>query len=237
MSTVRIGRDDFKPSKHTHDDYRAPGSLHPSHERRQRIAVPAIPDLRFEHTYLRNVRKHVHVERVKTHSHDKAEVQDLSPGAEVVHVAWGNVLWITFKEQLISPLIQGLLWCVCLLRHLPHTAHYNVLDSGVPCGGTSYLLQPSLARTSAHGGSAETHWLRGVGETGRRSTVLGVWCFQSQRRGAITCIYMLTPELEKRIKTGSEFGLQHLSKTRTSSKFISITSLSEFMSSFSDCAI
>lgn len=125
MSTVRIGRDDFKPPQHPYDDHRAPGGLHSSHKRRQRIAVPAIPDLRFEHTYLRNVRKHVHVERVKAHIHEKAEVQAYPPGAEVVHVAWGNVLWITFKEQVISPLIQGLLWGALRWYLIPSAAIFG----------------------------------------------------------------------------------------------------------------
>jgi hypothetical protein len=45
-----------------------------------------IPDLRFEPTYLA-----------------KLEVAD--PG-------WQSVVWVTVRDQVLSPLIQGALWCV-----------------------------------------------------------------------------------------------------------------------------
>ena len=39
-------------------------------------------------------------------------------GGEVVHVQWGRILWITTRDQILSPLLQGALWCVSLARPL-----------------------------------------------------------------------------------------------------------------------
>ena len=61
------------------------------------IPAAAIPDLRFEKSYTRTIEKYVHVK----------------PGTgkdEEVEIAWKQVLWITIKDQCISPLIQGAVW-------------------------------------------------------------------------------------------------------------------------------
>ena len=31
---------------------------------------------------------------------------------EVVRVQWGRVIWITTRDQVLSPLLQGAVWCV-----------------------------------------------------------------------------------------------------------------------------
>ncbi len=49
----------------------------------------AIPDLRFEPTYL-------------------AKLATAGPG-------WQSVVWVTVRDQVISPLLQGALWCVRVL--------------------------------------------------------------------------------------------------------------------------
>ena len=120
MSAVRIGRDDSKHLQHTQAAHEPFGHIHFEHEHRRTISVPPIPDLRFEHTYLRNIRQHVRVENAKlpgaSDMKEKNEAQEASLGTEVVHVRWGKVLWITVKEQIVSPLVQGMLWCVRMPR-------------------------------------------------------------------------------------------------------------------------
>ncbi|VDC02807.1 unnamed protein product [Peniophora sp. CBMAI 1063] len=70
------------------------------HEREHaRPRGPPIPDLRFEPTYMRKVGQHVRIERTEG-------------GLEVVHVEWGKVLWLTTKDQVLAPLLQGLVWGV-----------------------------------------------------------------------------------------------------------------------------
>ena len=126
MSSVRIGRDDFNPPPQNlfHDEpHHHPPRHHDLAHPRRSTTLP-IPDLRFEYTYLKNIRPHVRVQ------HPEVEVEIVEKGGvvpaaassqEVVQVAWGKVLWITTKEQVISPLLQGILWCVYwLLRCAPH---------------------------------------------------------------------------------------------------------------------
>ena len=87
-----------------------------------RLPVSVIPDLRFEQTYLKRVKPYVHVERRKRTSKgaDDENKEEAGGGgeeeevgeAEVITVEWGKVLWITTRDQVISPLLQGALWCV-----------------------------------------------------------------------------------------------------------------------------
>ena len=93
-----------------------PGSTHKSadEERARRLHssssssshhVPMkIPDLRFEHSYLKGISKFVHTEHISD--------GDGEGHTEVVKVDWGNVAWITFRDQMFMPLLQGLVWCV-----------------------------------------------------------------------------------------------------------------------------
>ncbi|KAI0642614.1 hypothetical protein C8Q79DRAFT_917273 [Trametes meyenii] len=106
-------------------------------ERRlQRIAerrrIPPVPDLRFEYSYVRSIAPYVHIEHtpsaeasadVLDKGKEKADaVEDISAGeiatraashtAEVVRADWGRILWITTRDQVISPLVQGALWGV-----------------------------------------------------------------------------------------------------------------------------
>ena len=114
MTSVRIGRDDFGAGIHDQHEHRHLEHLRFAPDRRNAQTMPPIPDLRYEFTYLKNIRPHVHVERITEDSTDEKsiELSNDSSSHEVVRVEWGNVLWITFKEQLVSPLVQGALWCV-----------------------------------------------------------------------------------------------------------------------------
>lgn len=76
------------------------------------MALP-IPDLRFEYTYLKRVRPYVHVQRrtEEKYTDEKEEgAAEDTEGQEVVTVEWGKVIWITTRDQVISPLLQGALW-------------------------------------------------------------------------------------------------------------------------------
>lgn len=97
-------------------------SAHEEHHHRRRI--PTLPDLRFEYSYLRGVRSYVRVERLEsTHTNEKgkgvalpeetgSEGTQQSTRREVLHVQWGNIVWATLRDQVISPFLQGALWCV-----------------------------------------------------------------------------------------------------------------------------
>lgn len=109
-------------------------------EKHSRSRLPVIPDLRFEYSYLRSIRPYFHIKRSTSesagaHPADPAlEDQEyetinipgdgkdterndkisLSPtpilASEIIHVQWGRVIWITVRDQVISPLLQGALW-------------------------------------------------------------------------------------------------------------------------------
>ena len=78
--------------------------------------VPAVPDLRFEQSYLSSIRPFVHVERSfgETAAEDAkgkgkgVDVPgDVQVSTEVITIRWGRVAWITTRDQIISPLLQG----------------------------------------------------------------------------------------------------------------------------------
>ncbi|KAA1472471.1 hypothetical protein DENSPDRAFT_872218 [Dentipellis sp. KUC8613] len=87
--------------------YPDPHAARPKH----RVAPAIIPDLRFESTYLRRVAPHVHVERVGAQTEDKGKGKEVvKEPYESIKVEWGKVVWITTRDQIISPLVQGALW-------------------------------------------------------------------------------------------------------------------------------
>ncbi|KAI8969789.1 hypothetical protein BD414DRAFT_502658 [Trametes punicea] len=93
----------------------------------ERRRIPPVPDLRFEYSYVRSVAPYVHVERTtpevvpvehnekgKAKALSEAEVTTNAPSraTEVVRVDWDRILWVTMRDQVISPLVQGALWGV-----------------------------------------------------------------------------------------------------------------------------
>jgi Autophagy receptor ATG43 len=106
----------------------------------KRLQPSAIPDLRFEPTYL-------------------AKLSTAGPG-------WKSVVWVTMRDQVISPLIQGVLWCVTDVSSFA----LLILDVALNRGTASIFIQPLLRsltwwRSSPHNlhpskeGSAAS-WLR-----------------------------------------------------------------------------
>jgi hypothetical protein len=80
----------FHPN-HRHDNTHT--SMH-QHHRPKRLQPTAIPDLRFEPTYLA---------KLATAGHD-----------------WRSVAWMTVRDHAISPLLQGALWCVARFKNALH---------------------------------------------------------------------------------------------------------------------
>ncbi|KAJ3874216.1 hypothetical protein F5051DRAFT_417385 [Lentinula edodes] len=97
---------------------------------------PPLPDLRFEVTYLKSIqpyiRFHQHPTNAKTKIPDFAEVDRITSmkteslkileGEEVIEIEWMGVLWITVRDQIISPLIQGTLWALVSFYVSPFSA-------------------------------------------------------------------------------------------------------------------
>jgi len=93
-----------------------------SHPHRPRLPIR---DLRFEYSYIHSIRPYVELRREAQGSvigegglrddEDEAgcrKEQGLQPSStgEVIHIKWGKVIWITTRDQIISPLLQGAFW-------------------------------------------------------------------------------------------------------------------------------
>ena len=112
----------------THGDFDSHASAHLVHHTR----THGIPDLRFEYSYLGSVQRYITIRR----STDGGESRGTTVGkstyeelggaedveqerslittahapSEIIAVDWGGVAWITARDQVISPLLQGILW-------------------------------------------------------------------------------------------------------------------------------
>jgi len=121
-----------------------------------RRRIPPLPDLRFESSYLRSIRAYVHVERLKAERRDEkgkgiATGDETSEGLrEVVTVQWGKVVWVTTRDQILSPLLQGAVW-----------------------GVVGYFLRPAMIVLKAR---IRAWWARGAiySPNGRKQEGLGV---------------------------------------------------------------
>ena len=142
-----------------------------------RSRLPVIPDLRFEYGYLRSVLPYIQIERstsasvlTDVHSVDPAhEYERINmPGdqetegndktlfptpilpSEIIHVQWGRVIWITVRDQVVSPLLQGALWLVFFFETLPLC---SILDDAFDRALASYYITPFSAQLGSKVGT------------------------------------------------------------------------------------
>jgi hypothetical protein len=74
----------------------------------------------------------------------KLQSQVSSP-REIIHLQWQKILWVTLRDQVISPFLQGALWCVLdfgyfvakrflIIHDIGHLrviiCHHSLRDSG-----------------------------------------------------------------------------------------------------------
>ena len=76
--------------------------------------LPPIPDLRFEQAFLKTISPYLTTRRIESNERqdEKTEggLEDEEGAVEVVGVQWSKVLWIVTRDQMMSPLAQGLIW-------------------------------------------------------------------------------------------------------------------------------
>jgi len=112
----------FHQPKHAHSE----PSRYDVHPHRARL--PVIPDLRFEYSYLRSVRQYIEFQPPTDSAGSESVARDAPEdpsyvtvdipgngkrkGKEVVSIQWNRVAWVTVRDQVISPLLQGALWAV-----------------------------------------------------------------------------------------------------------------------------
>ncbi|KAN0127304.1 hypothetical protein V8E53_014908 [Lactarius tabidus] len=90
----------------THAENQIGPRPHPKHDVPMHLKTSSmiIPDLRFEPTYL-------------------AKLKAADPG-------WQSIVWVTTRDQVISPLLQGALWYVRLLLY--HDLRHRTCRTGAP---------------------------------------------------------------------------------------------------------
>ncbi|OJA21573.1 hypothetical protein AZE42_04121 [Rhizopogon vesiculosus] len=107
------------------DTSRKPRDLNEGLEAGHRIRLP-IPDIRFEQTYLSRVLTCLHVEKVTGRAGDAtspSSIDDpftaaahvsplITSSQQITRIDWGKLAWITVRDQVIMPLLQGMLWGV-----------------------------------------------------------------------------------------------------------------------------
>lgn len=66
-------------------------------------------DLRFEQTFLKSIAPHV---RLTTPASDENEKRgDVArPQSQQLDIRWGQLIWITTRDQVFAPMFQGMIW-------------------------------------------------------------------------------------------------------------------------------
>jgi len=78
-------------------------------------AYPASEDHEYE-------RINIPVDQKETDGNDKTLFPTLILASEIIHVQWGKVIWITVRDQVVSPLLQGALWALASYYLTPFSA-------------------------------------------------------------------------------------------------------------------
>ncbi|KAF9814151.1 hypothetical protein IEO21_05289 [Rhodonia placenta] len=94
------------PVSEDYPDFREYSELHVPRRRR----IPIIPDLRLEQGFSKMMQPYIHVLRDPVNDKGKEIASGGLGGAvsnEIIEIQWGRVAWITARESIISPLIQG----------------------------------------------------------------------------------------------------------------------------------
>jgi len=75
------------------------------HDDHHRPRLPAIPDLRFEYSYLRSIHRHIDGPDPK----------------------WGQIAWVTLRDQILAPMLQGTIWAIAGIYLSPYAAKATAL--------------------------------------------------------------------------------------------------------------
>ncbi|WWD15809.1 hypothetical protein CI109_100233 [Kwoniella shandongensis] len=116
---------DDLPEVTAKDEARGHSRARKEGRKRVKNAMPPMPDLRFEQSYLLSIRPFLKPRPDRATKAEKGPVPDekdsktlvqSADNDEVFHwgrevdVDWRSVSWVTFRDQVMSPLFQGALW-------------------------------------------------------------------------------------------------------------------------------
>ncbi|KIJ23847.1 hypothetical protein M422DRAFT_786053 [Sphaerobolus stellatus SS14] len=140
-----------------------------THDGRHKVTLP-IPDLRFEQSYLRSLKRYGGVAAYKDEKKGKVElggevarVEEANVYGVPMRIEWGWVVYITARDQVLSPFIQGaaLLAATAYLRPFLRSAGSYVRSS---ISNTLHQIFPPLT----------PHVKRGVQWAGNQFKDMGV---------------------------------------------------------------
>ncbi|KAJ7901613.1 hypothetical protein B0H13DRAFT_1621800, partial [Mycena leptocephala] len=110
-----------------------------------RAALTTVPDLRFEYGFLKSVRPYF---RLRTNdSKGKEKETDAHAGnvvagpVDTLDIQWLDVAWITTRDQVLSPLLQGALWAIAGHFLTPFYGQARSFIPSPPEGGIAKWLR------------------------------------------------------------------------------------------------
>ncbi|CAE6438246.1 unnamed protein product [Rhizoctonia solani] len=137
------------------------------------LPLKTLPDLRFEQAYLSALKPFVHIradEQVKDKAKSQGSVEEpvveatslagpvgfdiVSQGAGVSRygiperVEWGKIAWVTIRDQVISPLVQGTVWGSASIFLGPASKKVAVSLREMFVGPSNQQSPPSAPRSS-----------------------------------------------------------------------------------------
>ncbi|KAF8601563.1 hypothetical protein BDV93DRAFT_608085 [Ceratobasidium sp. AG-I] len=153
---------------------------------RSGLPIRALPDLRFEQSYLLSLKPFVHIRKEEVNSEEKSGARGTIEkptvegtalaeplGLDVVvrsagvskygipeRVEWGEIAWVTIRDQIISPLLQGAVWGTASMFLAPLSKKLTLSLRELFVGPSSHSPPSPTSAPRTTRGQDNTDWLR-----------------------------------------------------------------------------
>ncbi|KAJ7100622.1 hypothetical protein B0H15DRAFT_455831 [Mycena belliarum] len=120
-----------------------PKHIDPQEEHPRRAALTTVPDLRFEYGFLKSVRPYFRLQETasKGKGKEKEEAGDATEPGDALEIQWQDIAWVTTRDQVLSPLLQGALWAIAGYFLTPFYGQVRSFVPSPPEGGISKWLR------------------------------------------------------------------------------------------------
>jgi len=134
-----------------------PKHIDPQKDHPRRAVLTAVPDLRFEYGFLKSVRPFFRLRPTATtvpespglregakgtgKGKEKAQAREREAATEVLEIQWLDVGWVTVRDQVLSPLVQGALWAIAAHLLSPFYPQARSFIPSPPEGGIAKWLR------------------------------------------------------------------------------------------------
>ncbi|KAH7345604.1 hypothetical protein B0J17DRAFT_640508 [Rhizoctonia solani] len=161
------------------------------------LPIKTLPDLRFEQAYLSALKPFVHIRAEQVQDKAKAQGSVEEPVVEATSLAepvgfdivsqgagvsrygiperieWGKIAWVTIRDQVISPLVQGTVWGSASIFLGPASKKVAVSLREMFVGPGSQQPPSSVPRSSRGENMGWLRsWVRGLGIGAETNAVL-----------------------------------------------------------------